>query len=212
MKSVIKEIFKPVLPFLFAVLCIAGINACNTANKTHPDNDNNVEEAEDRAEAVGNDVYSAGNEVTTATKKAASEVAAETGEASRELGNDTKEAARTASDKLEETKNEFVASIREESKKLDAKIDALKVKIDAETKEAKTDADAKSREAKAKMRRELGDLETQRAKLNVQLDKLQNSTESAWQSMKKGVRDAVDDLKSAADRVENEFDKEREHK
>jgi tRNA uridine 5-carbamoylmethylation protein Kti12 len=122
-------------------------------------------------------------------------------------GEKLQKAAKDIGGDLEVSKDKFVAATRDEMRELDALIEKLKNKINSGVKSASKETSEEGREAKRNMQRELKELEVKRKDLDIHLEKVEKASQNVWQDMKKGVRDALNDLKEAASEVENKVEK-----
>lgn len=93
-------------------------------------------------------------------------------------------------------KDEFVKEVKQQR-------DALQVKID----ELEAKAEKKNDKAKADINKEVAQLEEKRKNLDTKLEALEAKTDASWQDLKKGVKDAADELDQSFEKIGNRFDK-----
>jgi chromosome segregation ATPase len=185
MKS-IKFFLKSVLIHTLPITLLAMMSACDTTDNRRDNASKELAEAEKKLEKAGDKI----------------------GKGLEDAGEKLGEATKDAGNKLEQSKDKFVTSTRDEIRELDERIDKLKDRINSSAKNAKRETTEESREARGNMQDELKDLELKRNNLDKQLEKLENASQSVWQDMKKGISDAVSDIKEATNKVEERVEKE----
>lgn len=125
----------------------------------------------------------------------------QTGEAIKEdaedLANKIEAKTDSAGEKWEDNKDLFVARMKERSRELDAEITELRRKIDRQ-----------GEKADRNLKEELAELEVKRDRLDTRMERLQKSTGNAWQDMKAGIRNAVDELDKGFRDAKDNFEKD----
>ncbi len=111
-----------------------------------------------------------------------------------EVARKTKEAANAAGQYVAEKKDEYVARMQNELQSLDARIDQLKAQ-----------ASKTGEKVSANVQQKIDELEAKSRELGRKLDRIKESSASAWEQMKSGFDEAMGDLRSSYDRAANQF-------
>ncbi len=112
------------------------------------------------------------------------------------VAKDLKQLGDGADKEIREEKSEFIAGTRTTMRDLDRRIEELRGRINHA-----------GDNARSGMQTELNELEKNREGLDVQLDKVEKSSENAWQDIKGGLKEAANDVEEAFDRAETKFNR-----
>lgn len=98
-----------------------------------------------------------------------------------------------------EQKEKAVAEAKETVKTLDARIDSMQAELNAIT-------DEKVKGTKEQLQERIDDLKKQKDQLNSKIDSLASSSADAWDDIKNGVSKSMQELDSAIEKAEAEFE------